>query len=459
MNKSLRWSALALAAAALLGACGGSENDTSVQAETTRVYVMGDSLADSGTFGLKFTTQTSNAAGQPILQGSESTRLWVDYIAANATVNAQPYLCAAFSINADTGAATPNAGCTNFAIAGAVIGASGGRLSVPAQMQNAVRVTGGFRPSDLILVDGGGNDMAGLISRIAAVSGGSQAVGQALAAVLAAPDLATAQAALQPLATALAASGSARDDLVSYFDSVLGAGAAQAKLPPSNAAAAQAALQAMTEATDLATVQTVTRQLAASLNAVQGQTGPAVAELSVAFGAGLAGVLADAVQNQLLANGGPRVAVLNLPAVLSTPRLAAARANATLARVATASMQAYNQRLQQRLAAMPQALHIDFYSEFEAQVAAPEQYGLGNVTEPVCGSESTTRALASCTLQARARALGLSEEQLRNTFYPQNAYDASGRYYTFADPFHPTAVAHQRISQLVSRELAKRGWL
>lgn len=458
MNKSLRWSALALAAAALLAACGGSENDTSVQAETTRVYVMGDSLADSGTFGLKFTTQTSDAAGRPILQGSESTRLWVDYIAANATVNAQPYLCAAFSINADTGAATPNAGCTNFAIAGAVIGASGGRLSVPAQMQNAARVTGGFRPSDLILVDGGGNDMAGLVSRIAASSGGAQAAGKALAAVLAAPDLATAQAALAPLQSALAAAGAARDDLAGYFDSVLGAGVAQARLP-SNAAAAQAALQAMTEATDLPTLQAAAQQLAAGLNAAQAQTGPAVAELSVAFGSGLAGVLADAVQNQLLARGGPRVAVLNLPAVLSTPRLAAARANAALARVATASMQAYNQALRQRLATMPQALYIDFYSEFEAQVAAPEQYGLGNVTEPVCGSDSTTHALATCTLQARARALGLSEEQLRNTFYPQNAYDASRAYYTFADPFHPTAVAHQRISQLVSRELAKRGWL
>ena len=46
-----------IALASLLAACGGGGSDTSTRAEITAVKVMGDSLADVGTFGLKFTIQ------------------------------------------------------------------------------------------------------------------------------------------------------------------------------------------------------------------------------------------------------------------------------------------------------------------------------------------------------------------------------------------------------------------
>ena len=55
------WSVVA--AACMLAACGGGGSDTTPAARVTSVKVMGDSLADSGTFGYKFTVQGSAATG------------------------------------------------------------------------------------------------------------------------------------------------------------------------------------------------------------------------------------------------------------------------------------------------------------------------------------------------------------------------------------------------------------
>lgn len=66
--KMQRWAtAFALGSLALLVAgCGGSDA-TPPKASISKVYVMGDSLADVGTFGKKFTIQKNgDAAGYPI---------------------------------------------------------------------------------------------------------------------------------------------------------------------------------------------------------------------------------------------------------------------------------------------------------------------------------------------------------------------------------------------------------
>ena len=52
-----------LVAACLLAACGGGGSDTTPASAVTSVKVAGDSLADSGTFGYKFTVQGSAATG------------------------------------------------------------------------------------------------------------------------------------------------------------------------------------------------------------------------------------------------------------------------------------------------------------------------------------------------------------------------------------------------------------
>ena len=67
MRDTRSWAPLAstVLAALLLAACGGGGADTTPKAAITSVKVMGDSLADSGTFGLKFTVNGANSKVYP----------------------------------------------------------------------------------------------------------------------------------------------------------------------------------------------------------------------------------------------------------------------------------------------------------------------------------------------------------------------------------------------------------
>ena len=71
---------------------------------------MGDSLADSGTFGLKFTVQGSAGTG------AGSTPIWPELVAQE--VSDADALCAYNRVNPLTQAATVQAGCTNYAVGG-----------------------------------------------------------------------------------------------------------------------------------------------------------------------------------------------------------------------------------------------------------------------------------------------------------------------------------------------------
>jgi len=119
-----------------------------------RVRVFGDSLSDSGTFGLKFTVQGTAATGP----GSSS--IWVDVVAAQFQ---KKLLCAYFRINGST--VTTESGCTNYAIGGGRINNftnPSAPLSVLVQLQTAAQVHGSYTASDILLIDGGGNDAADL---------------------------------------------------------------------------------------------------------------------------------------------------------------------------------------------------------------------------------------------------------------------------------------------------------
>lgn len=146
-----RWTirAAALAVAALVAACGGGEP------AITSVKVMGDSLADSGTFGLKFTVQGTAATG------AGSTPIWPEII---SNQNYSPDLCPAYRQSA-TGFATA-AGCTNYAIGGGRINYAldaTNPLSIRVQLARAATVHGSYTTKDLLLIDGGGNDAADLV--------------------------------------------------------------------------------------------------------------------------------------------------------------------------------------------------------------------------------------------------------------------------------------------------------
>lgn len=73
---------VSLAAASLLVACGGGGADTSPVAPIKTVKVMGDSIADSGTFGFKFTVQGSAPTGPA------STPIFTSPVAACTSMSA-----------------------------------------------------------------------------------------------------------------------------------------------------------------------------------------------------------------------------------------------------------------------------------------------------------------------------------------------------------------------------------
>lgn len=145
-----------------LAGCGGNDS-LPAKSSVTKVYVMGDSLADVGTFGLKFTVQdASNPRGFPI---------WPQIVAGNFGLDALAQ-CNFYSLNYPSGTvrAAPNAACTNFAIGGGriVAGASNGGatspLNVGVQMAQKAAL-GAYTATDLVLIDGGGNDAADLVGK------------------------------------------------------------------------------------------------------------------------------------------------------------------------------------------------------------------------------------------------------------------------------------------------------
>lgn len=150
---------LAAASAALLGSvlvagCGGGATaDTTPQVKITSVKVFGDSLQDSGTFGYKFTVQTAD------------NLIYPERIAANYGLG----LCNFYVFTGTTFAAnTAKTGCTNFSIGGGRITYTGAGASAANPLNVGVQMAtyaamGSYTASDLVIIDGGGNDAADLV--------------------------------------------------------------------------------------------------------------------------------------------------------------------------------------------------------------------------------------------------------------------------------------------------------
>ena len=144
------WVPLALASL-LLAACGGGGSDSTPRASITSVKVMGDSIADSGTFGYKFTVQGANSFIYP------------ERVAQSYGV---PALCNVYQFTGTTFVPnTTKTGCTNFAVGGGRINNFIGPtnpFSIVQQLKDA-SAAGNFAAGDLLIIDGGGNDAADLI--------------------------------------------------------------------------------------------------------------------------------------------------------------------------------------------------------------------------------------------------------------------------------------------------------
>ena len=145
----------------MLVGCGGGSSDVPPKASIGKVYVMGDSLADVGTFGYKFTVQN---ASDP-----KGYLIWPQLIANAFGLNGNTQ-CNFYTYQASSFGPNSTAGCTNFAIGGGkiVVNASSGGVTNPqtigTQLAQKVTVLGNYSSTDLVLIDGGGNDMADLLT-------------------------------------------------------------------------------------------------------------------------------------------------------------------------------------------------------------------------------------------------------------------------------------------------------
>ncbi|MCW5653962.1 MAG: phospholipase [Hydrogenophaga sp.] len=191
--------------AVVLVACGGGDDSSSptppspTPPRTSSVKVVGDSLNDSGTFGIKFTVQGTVAA--PSL-------IWTDQVAAAVAVSG---LCPRYQA---TGPSTVvlNAGataCTSYGVGGGRINPSGTAddttpFSVVQQLKDLRTQQPLYNPEDLLLADGGGNDLADLTGAYLGAAGDAGAAFLALAGELLTPAEIGAAASLEALGAAYA---------------------------------------------------------------------------------------------------------------------------------------------------------------------------------------------------------------------------------------------------------------
>lgn len=154
----------------LLAGCGGGGGEGTSRAGFTSVKVMGDSLSDSGVFaglgaagyGRVFSVQSSPGS---------TTEIWSERLAA---LVGAPQLCNYFTFTGATFTTQPN--CASFGVGSGRINNryksapyNAAPFSIPTQIATAAS-QGDFKSSELLLIEGGGNDAADLVGAFLAAS-------------------------------------------------------------------------------------------------------------------------------------------------------------------------------------------------------------------------------------------------------------------------------------------------
>lgn len=370
---------LVMALAWGLVGCGGNDS-LPPKTSISKVYVMGDSLADVGTFGgVKFTVQ------DPLTPSN--SLIWPQIIANQFGLNGADQ-CNFYAFTGSTFAANTTPGCTNYAIGGGrvrVKDADGGNLNpLTVGTQMATRaLSGDYTSGDLVLLVGGGNDAA---------------------------DLTTAflRAAADPTNTG---------GMVTAFQTFL-----LQQLPPADVG------QLLTQDT----------------------TGSSA---GLAYMTALANTFYEDVSTKVLAKKASHVAILNMPDITITPLLQATLS--TMSPTQAGQVQAlvrawittFNAQLKTRIGSDTRIALVDFYADFQDEVNKPTDYGLSNVTNPVCTTDMGLLGNFPClstTLDASP---------------PAGSSAGWWKRYAFSDGFHPTPFGHSLLAASVSRALARAGWL
>ncbi|NCT85265.1 MAG: phospholipase [Comamonadaceae bacterium] len=377
-------SALLLGSLLVAGCGGGATADTTPAVKISSVKVFGDSLQDSGTFGYKFTVQ------------SPDNLIYAERIAAGYGQT----LCNFFVFTGTTFAPnTAKTGCTNFAIGGGRItytgaGGAANPLNVGTQMATYAAASS-YTASDLVIIDGGGNDAADLVGAYLTIPKDAAQSYSALLATLLTP--AQIGAALQGGATTTAQIGA------TYMTALADKFAAQIKASVLDKGATHVVVMNMPDISITPRFQMVLDGIAA------------------ASGGGTAGATARA-QSQALFQGW---------------------------------MTAFNTQLAAKFAGNDSVIVVDFYKGIQDEVATPAQFGLSNVKTPACpitglGSDGLpVYDFPSCTAAALSAAPPAGVSGGADWW----------KSYAFSDSFHPTPYGHQLTQQLIAKSLATKGWL
>lgn len=391
------WALSSLVAAVALSACGGGGSgtaDTTPRLSISSVKVFGDSIQDSGTFGYKFTVQSADSL------------IFAERIAANYGQT----LCNFFVFTGTTFAPNSKAGCTNFAIGGGRVtytgaGGAANPLNIGTQMATYA-ASGSFAATDLVIIDGGGNDAADLVTAYLKAPFDQAASYSALLGTQLQP--AQIGAALQGGKASTGAIG------VDYMKALAGKFYGQIKTYVLDKGATHVVLLNMPGITNTPRFQMV-----------------------------LDGIMAATV-NGAKAQGASDTAAA----------AAGAKAREDSEALFKSWISAFNAELASKVGGDDRVVLVDFYTGFIDQVATPAQFGLSNVKTPACpiaglGSDGLpTYDFPTCT----ATALSASPP----------AGTSGGDWwksYAFSDGFHPTPYGHQLTQQLIAKALAVRGWL
>jgi phospholipase/lecithinase/hemolysin len=381
MKHSKSWG-LSLVAALLMAACGGGGSDTTPRANITSVKVMGDSLADVGTFGFKFT-----------VQGTASL-IYPERIAKSYGVNA---LCSFFLFTGTTFVANSTAGCTDYAIGGGRINnptAPTSPQTISVQLATA-SAAANYSATDLLVIDGGGNDAADLVGAyLKANTDGGAAYVALISTQLSAGTVATE---VGKGAAGLAEAGGLY--MVALADTFY----AQIKATALDKGATHVALVNMPGITKTPRFQMVLDSIAAATTAGGGDG-------------------------------------------------AAARASAEA--LFDSWIKAFNAELAAKFAGNASVTIVDAYKGLNDEITNPAQFSLTNITTPACpitgvGTDGLpTYTFQTCTDAALSAAppTGVTGADWWKT-------------YLFSDSFHPTPFGHQLLAELISRSLATAGWL
>jgi outer membrane lipase/esterase len=391
--KQWKWAAVAASCAVVLAGCGGASDGSNTTPKTIvpSVKVFGDSIMDSGTFGYKFTIQGPDKAN-PYL-------LFPEIVAANFGA---PKLCPFFNFNGTT--FLPNTACTNFAVAGArvnnLVNSTPGAASNASPFSVTYQLATGsatLAPTDLVIVDGGGNDLAELVGAYlgASTPAGVVAYMTALGTLLPPTTVATIIGAV-PTATSMGNAGGA------YAQAI---GTALAASIKANVIAKGVSKVVVINAPDV----TITPRFQAVLGAVAAAGGTAQR---------------DAVQ-------------------------AAARA----------WTQALNASLAAGLAGTGVQLW-DFYTEGAKMIATPGQFALTNTSTPACPKVAGGISSVGLAALDFAPTVAACNSTSMSANIPVGETSANWwKGYAFSDQFHFTPATNQLIAQSINLQLAKAGWL